>query len=103
MICPLRHVSEISKLKDKEILDIFKTLTTAKKLLDKVMKPHGYNIGVNLAREAGAGITAHLHIHLVPRWKGDTNFMPILNNTKVISQSLDELLKRLKHAQSITN
>jgi len=100
MISPLRHIKEISQLEPGETLDLFKTLDKTKKLLDKVLKPGGYNIGINVSREAGAGITGHLHIHLVPRWRGDTNFMPVLYDTKVISQSLDELYKRLKHAKS---
>jgi len=80
------------------MLDLFKCLNQAKKLLQKVLKPQGYNIGLNLTRVAGAGITGHLHLHIVPRWVGDTNFMPATCDTKIISQSLDELLKRLKNA-----
>ena len=103
MVSPLRHIRDIFGLKDGEILDLFKTLKIVKKLLDKVLKPDGYNIGINLSAQAGAGITGHLHIHIVPRFKGDTNFMPILYNTKIISQSLDELYKKLKHAKSRSN
>ncbi|MDD5476999.1 MAG: HIT domain-containing protein [Candidatus Omnitrophica bacterium] len=96
MICPLRHVPDISRLKEDELLDIFKSLEKAKALLQKVLKPRGYNIGLNLGRAAGAGITGHLHLHIVPRWFGDTNFMPAVSGNRVISQSLDELAKRLK-------
>ncbi len=105
MISPKRHVDDISKLKQAELLDLFKSINTARKLLDKVLKPDGYNIGINLSRSAGAGITGHIHIHIVPRWQGDTNFMPALYNTRVISQSLGELEKRLKaaHAKSKSN
>lgn len=95
MVSPVRHVGEITQLKDFEILDLFKTLAKTKKLLDKTLKPDGYNIGINISGVSGAGISGHLHIHIVPRWKGDTNFMPVLNDTKVISQSLDELYKKL--------
>jgi len=98
MISPLRHVARIQKLKDKEILDLIKTLNKTQELLDRVVKPHGYNIGINVSEIAGAGITGHLHIHLVPRWRGDTNFMPVIPGIKVISESLDELYKRLKNA-----
>jgi ATP adenylyltransferase len=73
------------------------------RLLKKVLKPDGYNIGINISRSAGAGITGHLHIHVVPRWNGDTNFMPVLYDTKVISQSLEELYKRLIHARPKTD
>ncbi|MDD5465307.1 MAG: HIT domain-containing protein [Candidatus Omnitrophica bacterium] len=99
MICPLRHIGQVSRLKEEEVLDIFKSFKKAKALLEKVLKPQGYNIGLNLGAAAGAGVTGHLHLHIVPRWFGDTNFMPSASGTKVISQSLDELAKRLrKHA-----
>ena len=100
MVAPKRHIKSISQLKDAEIADLFKTLERARKLLDKVLKPDGYNIGINISEVAGAGIPGHLHIHIVPRWKGDTNFMPVLNSTKIISQSLGELYKRLKNADA---
>jgi len=97
MICPLRHIGDISRLRGDEFLDIFKSLNRAKILLQKVLKPQGYNIGLNLGAAAGAGIAGHLHLHIVPRWIGDTNFMPAASGTKVISQSLDELAKLLRN------
>ncbi|MFH1457722.1 MAG: HIT domain-containing protein [Candidatus Omnitrophota bacterium] len=100
MVAPLKHIRDMAQLKDIEIVDLMRTLSEAKKLLDKVLRPDGYNIGINMSRAAGAGITGHLHIHIVPRWVGDTNFMPVLYNTKIVSQSLGELYKRLKHAQT---
>jgi len=104
MVSPIRHVREFSQLKDIEILDLFKTLNSTKKLLDKVLKPQGYNIGINVSAAAGAGVTGHLHIHIVPRWRGDMNFMPTLYGTKIMPQSLDELYKRLKkYARPKTN
>lgn len=96
LVSPIRHIQEFSQLNDNEILDLFKTLDNTKKMLGKVLKPHGYNIGINISASAGAGETRHLHIHIVPRWRGDTNFMTTLYNTKVISQALDELYKNLK-------
>lgn len=96
MIAPIRHIGELSQLKEKETLDLFKTLNDTKNILDKLLKPHGYNIGINLSKSAGAGETGHLHIHIVPRWIGDTNFMTTLYDTKVISQSLDELYQQFK-------
>lgn len=99
MICPLRHISDISQLRVDEMLDLFKSLNRAKNMLAKALKPQGYNIGFNLGRTAGAGIIGHLHLHIVPRWLGDKNFMPSIAGTKVISQSLDELAKRLKNAK----
>jgi ATP adenylyltransferase len=100
MASPIRHIRELSQLNETEITDLFHTLNSAKKLLDNVLKPAGYNIGINISRTAGAGIDRHLHIHIVPRWIGDTNFMPVLCNTKIISQSLEELYRQLKNAQS---
>jgi ATP adenylyltransferase len=103
MISPKRHVRDLTQLKEAEMLDFIKALNKAKKLLDKVLKPDGYNIGANLGRAAGAGITGHLHLHIVPRWVGDTNFMSVTGSTKVISQSLKDLYKLLRDAQSKTN
>lgn len=103
MLSPLRHVSELSGLKQQESADLFQTLIKAKILLEKVLKPEGFNIGININRSAGAGITGHLHVHIVPRWQGDTNFMPVIARTKVISQSLKQLRKLLKDAYTKTN
>ena len=99
LVSPVRHVRELSQLRDREVLDLFKSVSRVKKLLNKVLKPDGYNIGINELKVAGAGVTGHLHIHIVPRWLGDTNFMPVISGTKVVSQSLDELHKRLKEKQ----
>ena len=99
MLAPLRHIRDFTLLKEAEVLDLFRSLNKLKVVLQKVLKPQGYNIGINMSESAGAGIAAHMHIHIVPRWRGDTNFMPILSDTKIISQSLDELYKRLKDAE----
>jgi len=96
MISPNRHTAGLEALGEAEIRDLFKTLLQTKKLLDKTLKPQGYNIGINIKEIAGAGIAGHLHIHIVPRWKADTNFMPVCADTKVISQSLKELYSKLK-------
>ncbi len=103
MISPLRHTGELSALKEDEVLDLFRALVRAKKLLGLVLKPHGYNIGLNLERSAGSGVTGHLHLHVVPRWQGDTNFMPVLQDTKVISESLSSLGQRLRNAYAKTD
>lgn len=95
MVAPIRHAGDISDLKEAELVDLFRTLKKTRQLLNKVLKPQGYNVGINLGKSAGAGITAHLHIHVVPRWVGDTNFMPTIFGAKVISQSLEELYKKL--------
>ncbi|RJO64370.1 MAG: HIT domain-containing protein [Candidatus Omnitrophota bacterium] len=100
MVCPKRHVKDLAQLKPHEVLDLFAALTRVQKLLVKVLKPHGFNIGINTSMVAGAGIPGHLHIHIVPRWIGDTNFMPVIYQTKVISQSLDQLYTQLRNAES---
>jgi len=98
LILPLRHVNTLKKLTDRERADLFDLLNYTQDLLDEVLKPAGYNIGINVGRTAGAGFPGHLHIHLVPRWKGDVNFMPVTGNTKVISQSLRVLHQKLVKA-----
>ncbi|MFH0855186.1 MAG: HIT domain-containing protein [Candidatus Omnitrophota bacterium] len=98
LISPLRHLSRLDQLTEPEALGLFRAVKKAQGLLEKVLKPQGFNIGVNLSRSAGAGITGHLHIHIVPRWAGDTNFMPAVFGTKVISESLEQLCKQLRAA-----
>ena len=95
LILPNRHVKDLknlSRVEREELLDLIQEMQAK---LDKLLKPAGYNIGLNLGRAAGAGIPGHLHFHVVPRWWGDNNFMPVVANTKVISQSLKELHKLL--------
>ena len=96
MVIPLRHVANIEDLKDSEVFDLFNLILSSKIALSKILKPHGYNIGLNLGKISGAGVEKHLHVHIVPRWLGDINFMPTVASTRVISQSLDELYKKLK-------
>jgi ATP adenylyltransferase len=95
MVCPARHIKNIEQLTKEEFLDLFEVLKKTKKLIEKILKPEGFNIGINLGKVSGAGVDKHLHIHVVPRWKGDTNFMPVIANTKIISQSLKDLYNKL--------
>ncbi len=95
LILSNRHVSDISQLTPAEIQAMMELLLEAKKLLQKTLKPHGFNIGLNLGRMAGAGIPGHVHVHVVPRWQGDHNFMPVTAGTKVISQSLGKIYELL--------
>ena len=95
LITPNRHIKDLERLTDKELTDLNKTTVKIISALKIKLKPHGFNIGVNLGSAAGAGIKGHLHIHVVPRWDGDTNFMPVIGKAKIISQSLDELYKTL--------
>ena len=96
MVSPYRHIKNIEQLSKEETLDIFDVLKKTKRVMHKVLKPEGYNIGINIGEISGAGIAGHLHIHVVPRWSADTNFMPVAANTKVISQSLQQLFKKFK-------
>jgi ATP adenylyltransferase len=91
MIAPYRHVGALASLRPAEWTEMLRLARRLTSRLREVLHPHGFNLGVNLGRAAGAGIPGHLHLHVVPRWTGDTNFFPILSQTKVISQSLDEL------------
>jgi ATP adenylyltransferase len=95
MVSPFRHAKDLKALKDEELLDIIKLTRDMQALLEKKLRPHGFNIGINTGKAAGAGYKDHLHIHIVPRWKGDTNFMPVIANTKVMPESLKELYKLL--------
>ncbi|MBI3321930.1 MAG: HIT domain-containing protein [Candidatus Omnitrophica bacterium] len=100
MIAPYRHVGTLAALSAKEWHDIFIMSQRLTKRLQTLLHPHGLNIGFNLGRSAGAGIVGHLHLHIVPRWIGDTNFMTALASTKVISQSLDALYTLLTSPES---
>ena len=91
LIAPKAHKGTFDQLSSEELLEVMETLRRMVGLLDRLMHPDGYNIGLNLGRAAGAGLPGHLHWHVVPRWHGDTNFMPIVGETKVIVQSLDAL------------
>lgn len=88
MIVPYKHTSDMATLDEQTGLEIWKTVSRCKTALSNIMGPDGFNVGMNLGRVAGAGIDQHLHVHIVPRWNGDTNFMPAIGQTKVISQSL---------------
>jgi len=91
LVAPRAHKGRLDELTSEELLETMETLRRMVGALDELMHPDGYNIGLNLGRAAGAGLPGHLHWHVVPRWHGDTNFMPILADAKVIVQSLDAL------------
>ena len=100
LIAPRAHKGRLDEFEPAELLETQETLRQMVCVLDELMHPDGYNIGLNLGKAAGAGLPGHLHWHIVPRWNGDTNFMPILADVKVIVQSLDALydllVKRLR-------
>jgi ATP adenylyltransferase len=91
LVAPGAHKGQLGELDADELLETMETLRRMVGVLDQLMHPDGYNIGLNLGRAAGAGLPGHLHWHVVPRWDGDTNFMPIVADTKVLVQSLDAL------------
>ncbi|MBK7629596.1 MAG: HIT domain-containing protein [Ignavibacteriales bacterium] len=103
MVVPKRHTNDFSGLKEVEIKEAFQKLQLAEKALLKVLNPQGFNIGANIGRVAGAGIEDHIHFHIVPRWNGDSNFMPIIGDVKVISQDLAETKSKLLEAYSTLN
>jgi ATP adenylyltransferase len=96
LIAPARHIPDLETTSDDEMLELMKLVRECQKALSLAIAPHGFNIGMNFGRCAGAGLPDHLHIHLVPRWDGDTNFMAVCSDTDVISQSMTELLELLK-------
>jgi ATP adenylyltransferase len=102
MIVPYKQVVDMNGLTDEEMTDLMKLTRRCQNALTTVMKAEGFNIGINLGKVAGAGIQEHLHIHIVPRWFGDTNFMPVLANTTVVPQALKDLAAQLRAALAAT-
>ena len=96
MIVPFKHTGDLDDLSDEEGYEIFKELQIARRALKDIYQPHGFNIGANIGSAGGAGIDEHVHFHIVPRWNGDTNFMPVTGHTKVISQGLYESWEMLQ-------
>jgi ATP adenylyltransferase len=98
MVVPYRQTPDFDGLTEDEMTDLLRLMRRCQAALRKVMKPDGFNIGVNLGRVAGAGITEHLHIHVVPRWNGDTNFMPVIADTTVLPEALKDVAAKLRTA-----
>ena len=98
MVVPYRHEKDLERLRREEMGEMMDLAGTGVRVLKKAMSPQGFNLGVNLGGIAGAGVEDHLHLHVVPRWKGDTNFMPVAAGTKVISQDLQETYRALLSA-----
>lgn len=96
MVVPFQHTASLEDLPDPVRLELMALLDLSQKALGEVMHPQGFNIGMNIGRLAGAGIEEHLHFHVVPRWGGDTNFMPVIGHTKVISEALEETWEQLR-------
>ena len=98
MVVPHRHTSELEDLSSAERLEIFDLLVRARQVLNRCLKPQGYNIGINLGKVGGAGVTEHVHLHIVPRWLGDTNFMPVFADVRVIPEHLEATYETLRQA-----
>jgi ATP adenylyltransferase len=98
MVAPVRHVGEFGDLMEDEVLELHRMASSGMGALAQIYSPQGYNAGWNLGRIAGAGIVDHVHLHVVPRWAGDTNFMPVLADTKVLPEHLEETRRRLADA-----
>jgi ATP adenylyltransferase len=95
MVVPDRHVGDLADLDDQEHLELQRLVRRSVVALREEMDPHGFNVGVNLGRIAGAGLPDHVHWHVVPRWSGDTNFMPVVGQTRVMPELLAETARRL--------
>jgi len=95
MIVPYQHTSDILTLSPETAAELWEGVCLCKQVLTQAFKPDGFNVGMNLGRTAGAGIDQHVHMHIVPRWNGDTNFMPVVGETKVISQGIEETYDQL--------
>ena len=103
LIAPIRHIPDLEQANDEELVEMVKLIRDAQKILTLAIKPHGFNVGMNFGRCAGAGLPEHLHIHIVPRWDGDTNFVRTCSDTHLISQSLSELFVVLKQTGTKNN
>jgi ATP adenylyltransferase len=95
MIAPFRHTADLNELADEEMLDLFTTLRLCRNVLEKSASPEGFNIGINLGKASGAGVDEHIHIHIVPRWNGDTNFMSVVGDLRVMPENLVSTYEKL--------
>jgi len=98
MVAPFRHGVEFGDLDDEEALEIHRLAAQALDALRRTAEPHGFNLGWNIGRAAGAGVIDHVHLHAVPRWGGDTNFMPVLADVKVLPEALEDTRRKLAEA-----
>lgn len=96
LVAPYRHSPDLSNLEDEDLLDLMRLTRLCTEILVRTSSPHGFNVGINLGQVAGAGIADHVHLHVVPRWSGDTNFMPVVADTKVLPEALAETYAKLR-------
>jgi ATP adenylyltransferase len=100
MAVPYRKTGDVVSLGENEVLELWSLAMLAQQLLREAVKAQGFNIGLNLGTCAGAGVPDHIHLHIVPRWNGDTNFMPVLSGPRMLSEGLQSLYEKLMNAQS---
>jgi ATP adenylyltransferase len=100
MVAPVRHTGDINDLNDEEGADMFRLVKELTAAIKKSMQPEGFNIGINMGAAAGAGIADHIHVHIVPRWNGDTNFMPVLSEVHIVSEHIEKTLAKIRGAIS---
>lgn len=98
MVVPKRHCPDLEQLDDQELQDLFCSLRASTRILKEELRPDGFNIGMNIGKVGGAGVDEHIHFHIVPRWIGDTNFMPVLGNTKIIPEYIEQTYQKLYSA-----
>lgn len=98
MVAPFRHVGDLAELEDQELTETVVLVRESVRALRDEWEPNGFNVGMNLGRVAGAGVPGHLHWHVVPRWHGDSNFMPVIGQTKVLPELLEETYRKLRPA-----
>ena len=96
MVVPNKHTDTLNSFGNEENIDFMNMINLGCEILKDSIVPHGFNVGVNIGKVSGAGIEEHVHFHIVPRWNGDTNFMPVLNEVKVVSEMMDETYKKLR-------
>ncbi len=98
LVTPYRHLAKMQQLEADELYEISDLIVKCQEVLDKLMHPEGYNVGFNIGGAAGAGVKDHIHAHVVPRWNGDTNFMPVLSGTRCIPEALDDTARIIRQA-----
>lgn len=98
MVVPYRHTAEYGSLDPKEVAEMHHLTSISMDVIKRTMNPEGFNLGINIGKVAGAGVADHVHMHVVPRWNGDTNFMPVMGDVRVVPQSLEETYRIFKEA-----
>ena len=102
LVAPTKHLASLEDLDDAQTADLMRAVRRTITVLRQTVSPHGFNVGVNIGREAGAGIPDHVHFHVVPRWNGDTNFMAVIDDVRIVNEALDRTAEKLRQAFAAT-